>query len=59
MQVFANGKTAFLFFHGILCDTPKISRGKKFDHSTTLNIGEWYMSIFCLFVSLRLRPNRN
>ena len=27
----------FLFFHGILCDTPKKSRVKKFDQSTTLS----------------------
>jgi len=27
---------AFLSFHGILYDTPKKSRGKKLDHSTTL-----------------------
>ena len=26
---FGNEKKAFLFFHGILCDTPKISRGKN------------------------------
>ena len=29
-------QVALLFFHGILCDTLKKSRGKKFDHSTTL-----------------------
>ena len=29
---------AFLFFHAILCDTPKKSRGKKIDHSTTLKM---------------------
>ena len=27
--VFANPQAAFLFLHGILCDTPKKSRGKN------------------------------
>ena len=33
MRIFANGKRRF--DDGILRDTPKISKGKKFDHSTT------------------------
>jgi len=31
-------QTAFLFFQGILCDTPKKLRGKKFDHNATLTV---------------------
>jgi len=29
MQIFANGKHVFLFFHGILIDSPKTSRVKN------------------------------
>ena len=35
MQIFANGNSIFIF-HGILCDTPKKSRGKNLIMVTTL-----------------------
>ena len=49
MQIFANGNSIFIF-HGILCDTPKKSRGKNLIMVTTLKF--WVLVLNYKFPNL-------